>query len=106
MRKRISRGLEPMPARTRWKRALDRVVLAAGLISPAVALPQVIQIYTTGDATGLVAFSWGAWAAMNIPWVFYGLAHKEMPIVISYTCWFGINSLVCIGAILYGGAIF
>lgn len=106
MRKRISRGLEPLPARSSWKRMLDRVVLGVGVLGPLASLPQVYQVYATQDASGLVAISWGAWAVMNLPWILYGFVHKETPIVMSYSLWFFINSAVGIGALMYGGALF
>lgn len=106
LRKRIMGNIEPFPARTTWKRVLDRVVLSVGVIGPLASIPQVAKIYLLHDAQGISAISWGAWALMNIPWVMYGLVHRERPLVITYSLWFVINSSVFIGAIMYGGGLF
>lgn len=102
LRKRITKNLEPYPARTPWKRLLDRVVLAAGVIGPALSLPQIIIIYTNKDASDISAVSWFGWAGLNIVWILYGIAHREPPIVMTYLFWFVINLTVAFGAVLYG----
>jgi len=102
LRKRHSRALEPYPARTWWKRWLDRVVLAVGIIGPIMSIPQIVLIYVGRDATGVSALSFFAWALFNIPWIFYGLVHREPPIVITYTLWLACNSAIAFGALLYG----
>ncbi|MDO8514373.1 MAG: PQ-loop domain-containing transporter [bacterium] len=105
LRKRISRGLEPFPARTLWKRSLDKVVLGVGIIGPLASIPQVLKIYLVQDATGLSGISWGIWALLDIPWIIYGLVHRERPIIVAYSLWFTVNSLVFIGAMMYGGGL-
>lgn len=102
LRKRISKSLEPYPARSAWKRLLDRVVFAAGIVGPVLTLPQIVLIYTNHDASGISAMSWFGWAALNVVWILYGLVHKEPPIVMTYSFWFIANSTVAIGAVLYG----
>ena len=101
LRKRISKGLEPYPARSSWKRVLDKVIYAVGIIGPIMSIPQILLIYMTRDATGVAPLTWLSWAILNIPWILYGLAHKERPIVITYCLWFLCNMLVFIGAVLY-----
>lgn len=102
IRKRVSKSLEPYPARSAWKRLLDRVIFAAGVIGPLLSIPQIVLIYSNKDASDISAVSWFGWAALNIVWILYGLAHKEPPIVMTYTFWFIINLTVAFGAILYG----
>src|SRR3989344_4926989 len=97
LRKRISKGLEPYPARSAWKRLLDKVIYAVGIIGPVMSIPQIALIYTTKNAAGVEPISWLSWAAMNIPWILYGLVHKEPPIVITYSLWFFCNMLIFIG---------
>ncbi len=94
--------LEPYPARSFWKRVLDRVVLAVGVIGPVMSIPQILLIYVGKDATGVSSVSFLAWAVMNIPWIMYGMVHRETPIVITYTLWFFCNVLIFAGAVLYG----
>lgn len=96
------RKREPYPARTMGKRLLDDAVFAAGVIGPLSTIPQVLKIYLLQNATGVSAFSWGVWAILDLPWVLYGIVHKERPITITYIMWFLANTAVFIGAIIYG----
>jgi uncharacterized protein with PQ loop repeat len=102
VRKRASGALEPYPARTYWKWLLDRAVYAAGVIGPVMSLPQVATIYIGRDASGISPISWLAWAILDIPWILYGIAHREPPIVIMYSLWLVSNLLVFAGALIYG----
>jgi uncharacterized protein with PQ loop repeat len=102
IRKRLSRGLEPFPARSSWKRFLDRVVFVVGVIGPMTTIPQITKIYLLQNATGVSAFTWLAGAIFDIPWILYGAAHRERPIMITYTLWFLANTTVFVGAIMYG----
>ena len=102
LRKRMSRALEPYPATTWWKRWLDRVVLAVGILGPVMSIPQIWLIYIGQDATGVSPISWFAWSLFNVPWILYGLVHREPPIITTYTLWFFCNMLIGFGAILYG----
>lgn len=102
IRKRLSqKKLEPYPSKNFWIHTLDKVVLALGVLGPVMALPQLELIYIEHQAAGVSVLSWTTWAFMNIPWVMYGVVHKERPIVVTYTLWFFINGLVAIGALLY-----
>jgi uncharacterized protein with PQ loop repeat len=81
---------------------LDRLVFAAGIVGPVLTFPQIVLIYGSHDASGISAVSWFGWAALNVVWILYGLAHKEPPIVMTYSFWFAVNLTVAFGAVLYG----
>jgi len=93
--------VEPYPALSPWKRLLDTIVYAAGIIGPIIALPQVILVYVGQDVAGISVISWLGWAILDIPWIVYGFAHKERPIIITYTLWMVINLSVVTGVIIY-----
>lgn len=102
LRKRITKSLEPYPARSSWKRALDTMVYGVGIVGPLMTIPQILLIYTSQDASGVAVLTWIAWATLDIPWILYGFVHRERPIVITYTLWLVMNLTVATGAILYG----
>ena len=83
-------------------RMLDPVVYVVGILGPLATIPQVIQIYTTHDATGVSAATWGMYALFDIPWIVYAFVHKARPLIVCYLLWFLFNTLVAIGALLYG----
>ncbi len=96
-------GLEPYPARGFWLRFLDAIIFIPGIVGPIATIPQIINIYSTHAAGNVSAFTFGTYAAFNIVWIVYGLAHRERPIIVAYTLWFAVNSIVAVGAYIYGG---
>ncbi|PIR83960.1 hypothetical protein COU18_00925 [Candidatus Kaiserbacteria bacterium CG10_big_fil_rev_8_21_14_0_10_51_14] len=101
LRKRVTKTLEPYPARTIWKRVLDKLVYTVGIIGPLMTLPQIILIYAGQDASGVSPLTWFGWALLDIPWIVYGLVHREWPIVTTYSLWLSMNLIVAIGAVMY-----
>ena len=75
---------------------------AVGILGPIMTIPQILLIYISRDASGVAAISWFMWTLFAIPWILYGLVHRERPIVITYLLWFFTNMIVFIGAVLYG----
>lgn len=106
LRKRIHKDLEPFPARTAWLRLLDRVVLAVGIIGPLTTIPQILKIFILEDAAGVSVISWGTWMILDIPWIIYGIVHRERPIAVTYTLWLFMNAAVFVEAVIYGAGSF
>jgi uncharacterized protein with PQ loop repeat len=84
-----------------WRQLLDRVTLIAGILGPLMVIPQIYKIFSAHNATGVSILSWTAFALLDIPFIFYGIFHKDRPIVITYTLFFIANLIVTIGAIVY-----
>lgn len=102
LRKRASgRAEHSYPAQTPGVKLLDVVIKIVAVISPAMMIPQILLIYTEKNADGIAPLSWFAFALFNIPWIIYGIVHKEKPLVLMYILWFICNVLVFTGALLY-----
>jgi uncharacterized protein with PQ loop repeat len=86
-------------------RVLDVVVYIVGVLGPLATIPQVVQIYSTHDASGVSVLSWGIYTLFDIPWIIYALVHREPPLIVCYILWFIFNGLVAVGAVLYGGSM-
>ena len=100
-RKRVHHKLKEYPHSNKFIRCFDKFLLFVAIISPLLVLPQIFQIYVMKDASGVSALSWGLFALFNIPWVGYGILHKDKPIVVGYSLWFVANVIVVIGALMY-----
>lgn len=98
------RRREPFPSTNFWHWLLDSIVMAAGILGPLCTLPQVIIIYGSHEAAGVSVFTWTLYAILDTPWILYGWVHRERPIFYSYLLWCTFNSLVAVGAMLYGHA--
>lgn len=101
LRKRMYKNLEPFPHPRFWIRFLDRTVFVVGFLSPAFTFPQLYEIYIIGNATGVSVLTWTAYAFFDIPWIVYGVVHRERAIIFAYTLWLVVNILVAVGALLY-----
>ncbi|HLC22278.1 MAG TPA: PQ-loop domain-containing transporter [Candidatus Nanoarchaeia archaeon] len=80
---------------------LDNVILFISVVAPFANLVQVYKIFSMQSANGVSVLAFTIFAILNIPWVFYGIVHKEKPLIITFTLWFFTNSLVVLGAMMY-----
>lgn len=101
LRKRLYKNLEPFPHPQFWLRFLDRLIFVVGFLGPAFTIPQIWEIFVVGNAAGVSSLTWGAYAVMDIPWILYGIMHRETAITFTYSLWLFTNVLVAIGALAY-----
>ena len=90
------------PAEKKWVKWFDKLMLIIAVINPLVTLPQAIKIYTTHTASGLSIFSWAGYTLFAIPWLIYGVIHREKPLIIAYILVFLLNLSVLVGVLIYG----
>jgi uncharacterized protein with PQ loop repeat len=100
-RKRFHEKLEPYPHENKWIKRLDEFLLFVAVVAPIMSIPQIFKIYSTKTAAGVSALSFGFFAFFNIPWIIYGIVHKEKPIVITYILWLICNTSIVVGTLLY-----
>lgn len=81
---------------------LDKVTFVVGVIGPFTVAPQIYSIFSSRSAEGVSFSTWLLMFIVTLPWVFYGLAHKDKPIIISFIMWEIANLSVVIGVFLYG----
>ncbi len=80
---------------------LDKLTLFAGIAGPFTVIPQIYKIFSTHDASGVSATAWALLFIVTLPWIFYGIAHKDKAIIYSFILWEFANVLVFVGALLY-----
>lgn len=101
-RRRIYIRHEPYPHPDKWKRLLDRVIYAVGILGPVLTIPQVLKIWVENDASGVSGVSWFSYLVFAVIWVIYGIAHKQKPIILAYSLWIVLESLIVAGTVMYG----
>ena len=101
VRKRIYKHLQQYPHPDRLVRLLDHVVYVAGFVGPVMTLPQIYTVFVLGQTSGVAVATWATYAILDIPWIVYGLVHREQVIVFTYTLWGIANSLVVVGVLLH-----
>lgn len=88
--------------RKKNRQRIDSVMMVAAVLHPLMALPQVMQIYTTREAAGVSLLSWTFWLCNGIVFLLYGIAHKLKPYILMQIIWTIIDALVIIGILMYG----
>lgn len=83
---------------------LDKLTLVAGVVGPFTVLPQSYAIFSTRSAADVSFITWLMIFIVTLPWVFYGMAHRDKTIIISFTMWEIANFSVVLGVLLYGSA--
>lgn len=100
-RKRIYKKFEKYPHSHPGIRFLDRFLMVVAVVGPLMTAPQIFKIFSNQDATGVSALTWGLYFFLGIPWLVYGIVHREKPIIVAHILWLLMNLLVVIGALLY-----
>ena len=100
VRKRSAR-LQPYPSSIFTIAILDVVVYIVSIASPIFTIPQVVDIFVGKDASGVSALSWGAYTLFTVPWLAYGIVHKEKVLIFNNTLWLFLNAVIFIGALVY-----
>jgi len=85
----------------RYVRFIDKAVFAVAFIGPLTTFPQVFRIFETHNAQDISLTTWFLYMVVQGCWLFYGIAHRNKPIIISNVLWLFWQSLVIIGAIIY-----
>ena len=80
-RKRVHERLEEFPHPHPWVNFLDNLLLVIAVVGPLMNIPQVYKIFSLKNAAGVSTLSFSLFATFDIPWIIYGIVHKEKPIV-------------------------
>jgi len=102
LRKRVYVNMEEYPHSDKLKNFVDKLVMLAGIVGVLMTFPQIWLIYVGKTAAGLSLSSWISYWLIGIIWLFYGIIHKERPIIIINGLWFFLYLAIIIGIIIYG----
>lgn len=79
---------------------LDSVVMVEAFVSPLLTAPQAIDVWMHPNA-GINEITWCGWSLFALIWMFYGIAHRLRPVVISNALWVIADLTVAVGAALH-----
>ncbi len=86
---------------TMFSRTIDKIVLIAAFLMPLIELPQLLEIYLNKSAENVSLFTWTFFVIFGIPWLIYGIIHKEKPIILLYAMWVAVDFTIALGIVLY-----
>lgn len=101
-RKRLHNNLEIYPHKNKQKNIVDKLVYFAGILTPISTLPQVFKIWINKSAVDVSIFTWMPYLIFAMIWLWYGIIHKEKPIIVLNLGLVIVNIFVVIGILMYG----
>ncbi|PIR82948.1 hypothetical protein COU19_03370 [Candidatus Kaiserbacteria bacterium CG10_big_fil_rev_8_21_14_0_10_56_12] len=100
-RVRQTKSLEKFPSDNPWRRALDYLMYAVGLLAPLALVPQILQLYGSQSSAGLSFATWGLLTIVTALWTVYGAAHRDKQIFFANLLLTIFNGIVAVGILLY-----
>ncbi len=79
-----------------------RLAYIVGLVGPLTALPQVLSIWISHQATGVSLWSEVGFASIAFVWLAYGVILRQTPLVISSFLWVLLDLAIASGVWRYG----
>ena len=101
IRKRIHKNHEPFPHPDPLKRFVDYLVYAVGIFVPFMTFLQSYKIWHTQTVEGISLATFAGYAIANFIWLFYGILHKEKPIILMHTLSLLFNASIAFGVIIF-----
>jgi uncharacterized protein with PQ loop repeat len=80
---------------------LYRLTLVAAVVQPLMTVPQVVQLYTTHDASGLSLATWLGYAIIGLVFMAYGIKYRLVPIATTQVIWFVLQISIVIGILMW-----
>ena len=80
---------------------IDSSMGIVAIIHPLTATPQVYDIYTSHDVTGVSLWTWLGFMLLGLVFLAYGIVHDLKPILVTQTLWFIVDILIVIGILLF-----
>src|SRR3989338_4697237 len=72
----------------------DRLVYVGGLLGIVLTIPQITTIWINKNASGVSTISWCSYLLVSVFWMYYGIVHKERPIIITNIVWIFLDFLI------------
>lgn len=80
---------------------IDKLIYLGGILGPLMTLPQLFKIWFDRNATGVSAISWSAYAVGSTFWIWYGIEHKQKPLIFTYAIFLVIEVFIILGTLVY-----
>lgn len=78
----------------------EKFMLAFATIEPLATIPQIYQIWTNGNTSGVSLITWSIYTLTSGIWLIYGIKTKDKPVLLSGLLWTSTEALVVIGILI------
>lgn len=100
-RKRIHSQKQTYPHPDKKIKFLDNLCLVFSVLMPATTIPQIWAIYMYQNVSGISLSMWVLYSIGVIPFLIYGIVHKEKPLIILNILWLIAQITVIVGILLF-----
>ncbi len=83
------------------KKEIDLLCYFGSVFMPLTALPQIHLLYTSKNAGGLSLAMWILYGLGVIPFLLFGVMHKEKQLVILNLLWLVVDITMITGILIY-----
>ena len=84
------------------KPGLRRVLAGMSVLTLLMSIPQALTIWVGHHAAGVSIVTWSTYFASALLWFWYGLSRHDKNIYLPCIGWMVVDTLVVVGAIIYG----
>lgn len=85
----------------KFREFVNHFIYVVGFFSIIILLPQLLQILISKKAEGVSLLTWIGFFISSSFWLFYGIIHKEKPIILTNTFALAVDALVIASIIFY-----
>lgn len=104
-RKRASRRppqkLQPYPHPNKWYRRFDTFLILVAIANPLITFSQIYQIYAAKTSAGISIAYWMLATVFAIPWLAYGMIHRDKAHIIAFSLWLVLSLVVVIEIFMF-----
>ncbi len=86
---------------TKTLRTIDQICTVFSVLMPLTAVPQILKLYTTQDASSLSIWMWVLYAITVLPFLAYGIAHKVRHLILLNLLWLVVQIIMIVGIVMY-----
>lgn len=82
---------------------INKIILITAIIEPLFKIPQAYIIFQNRNASDISLTYWVDTNFLTFIWVWYAVITKQKLILVYQGLFFIINTLIIVGALIYGG---
>lgn len=90
-----------MPGREVSDATLNRLLAGMSLFTMAMTVPQVWNVWVSHETSGVSLWSWGAYLAAALLWLWHGLRQRDKNIYLPCIGWAVLDAAVIAGVVLH-----
>jgi uncharacterized protein with PQ loop repeat len=80
---------------------LENVLRVMSVVTMLMTVPQVLNIWIDGNASGVSIMSWGAYLVSACLWLAYGLQKRDKTIYLACIGWIALDAAIVAGVIVH-----